>query len=500
MKFKYLFLVLITILTFSGCKDFLTIDYDNKPDKDIVLNNPDDVYGLASGLFFNWYINQYYSYTYSPVMAMWTMADQGTSSWLNGGMYDLSSEPRAAFNNTEEYDWKLITETYYQKMYADLSQANDILSVLNEGMEIGTLDADGKGADTEMIRAFSYFIQGVTMGYLGLTFDKAYIVTDKTEDPAGVETSSYKTVIDSAVASLDKCIAVCNNNGFTVPDDWINGSTYSNNELAQLASSFAARFLVYCPRNASENEQVDWQRVYNYANNGIQKNLAPFMDNVTWHNYFFHYTVSRDNWVRIDARIINLMDPSYPWRYPDLSSEPAPGEASSADARLTSDFTYNPVCNFRPERGYYHFSNYEYTRYPYSFDNPDYVTDFSVAENDLIKAEALFHNGQKNTAIDIINSGTRVTRGNLPPLDYSISDEDFLKALFYERDIELIMTGYGIAYFDMRRRDMLQEGTPLHFPIPAKELNVMYLPLYTFGGVENADGINTSNGGWFPSK
>jgi len=75
-----------------------------------------------------------------------------------------------------------------------------------------------------------------------------------------------------------------------------------------------------------------------------------------------------------------------------------------------------------------------------------------------------------------------------------------LKAIFYERDIELIQTGFGIAFFDMRRRDMLQPGTLLHFPIPAKELMVMNMPLYTFGGVANADGINTSNGGWFPNK
>ncbi len=498
MKKIYL-IILVFSFGFSSCTKILDVNYDNKPDIEKVLSNPDDVFGSASSLFYNWYINQYYSYTYSPVMAMWTMADQGTSSWLNGGMFDLSSEPRAAFNNTEEYDWKLITERYYEKMYADLSQANDILRVINEGMEIGTLDADGKGADTEMVRAFSYFIQGVTLGYLGLTFDKAFVVMENTEDPAGLDPSPYKTVVDSAVARLDKCIAICNANSFTVPDDWINGSAYTNNELSQLASSFAARFMVYCPRTAAENSQVDWAKVLTYANNGIQKDLAPYMDNVTWHNYFFHYTVSRDNWVRIDARIINLMDPSYPYRYPDLSSEPAPGQATSDDARLLSDFNYNGVCNFKPERGYYHFSNYEYTRYPYSFENPDYVIDFSVTENDLIRAEALFHTGAKNSAVDIINAGTRVTRGNLSPLDYSISDEDFLKALFYERDIELIMTGYGIAFFDMRRRDMLQTGTPLHFPIPAKELNVMYSPLYTFGGVENADGINTSNGGWFPN-
>ena len=51
----------------------------------------------------------------------------------------------------------------------------------------------------------------------------------------------------------------------------------------------------------------------------------------------------------------------------------------------------------------------------------------------------------------------------------------------------------------MRRRDKLQEGTPLHFPIPSKELNVVGTPVYTFGGVSNADGTGTSNGGWFPT-
>ncbi len=498
MKFKYI-IILVLIVSLSSCTKDLDVIYNNNPDRELVLTNPENIYGLTTSLFFNWYKAQYHAYTFSPVLAMWTMADQGTSSWLNGGMYDLSSEPRAEFNNSEEYDWKLITETYDHRMYGDLTQANDILFALKNGLEIGELNTNGKGEDTELVHAFSSFIQGLTLGYLGLTFDKSFIVTENTDDPSLVEASPYNVVIDSAVVSLDKCIEICNNNSFTVPDDWINGSTYTNNELAQLASSFAARLMVYCSRNATENEQVDWAKVLTYTNNGIQRDLAPYMDNVTWKNYFFHYSVARDNWVRIDARIINLMDPDYPYRYPDLNSESAPGIATSDDARLLSDFSYDGICNFKPERGYYHYSNYEYTRYPYSFSNPDYVIDFSVTENDLIKAEALFHNGAKNDAIDIINNGTRVTRGNLTPLDYSISDADFLKALFYERDIELIMTGYGIAYFDMRRRDMLQEGTPLHFPIPAEQLHVINLPIYTFGGVANADGINTSNGGWFPN-
>jgi len=99
-----------------------------------------------------------------------------------------------------------------------------------------------------------------------------------------------------------------------------------------------------------------------------------------------------------------------------------------------------------------------------------------------------------------IKSLKKTVVGDLVPLNENISREELLEAIYYERDIELIQTGFGIAFFDMRRRDMLQYGTMLHFPIPGKDLMAMELPEYTFGGEANADGINTSNGGWFPEK
>ena len=154
----------------------------------------------------------------------------------------------------------------------------------------------------------------------------------------------------------------------------------------------------------------------------------------------------------------------------------------------------------KPERGYYNYSNYEYTRYPYDINASFDVIDFSVTENDLLKAEAFAETGDLGQAIQLLNSGSRTIRGNLSPLDASSNKETVLKAIFYERDVELIQTGFGLAFFDMRRRDMMQTGSLLHFPIPAKELMVMQMPLYSFGGVENADGINTSSGGWFPIK
>ena len=125
------------------------------------------------------------------------------------------------------------------------------------------------------------------------------------------------------------------------------------------------------------------------------------------------------------------------------------------------------------------------------------VPEFTLTENNLILAESLVHLGHTADAIVLLNSGTRTQRGHLPPLDAMTPDNEVLKAIFYERNIELMITGMGISFFDMRRRDLLQKGTPLHFPIPASELQVVGLPLYTYGGVDHADGINTSNGGWF---
>ena len=66
--------------------------------------------------------------------------------------------------------------------------------------------------------------------------------------------------------------------------------------------------------------------------------------------------------------------------------------------------------------------------------------------------------------------------------------------IFYEKDVELIDTGMGISFFDMRRRDMLQRGTILHFPVPATELEIVQVPVYTIGG--NPDGENVSDGSW----
>lgn len=482
-----LIIVLIILVVFSSCAD-LDVEYKNLPDYEKAMANSQDVFSIAQSGFYNWYMTN--TSSISPRMSLWVAADQGTCSWANSGMLDLSSEPRRAFTNDVTYTYANTYAAYYQELYGNLSQANDVLIAINDSMQFSSEE------ETAMVQANCYFIQGLCLGYLGLVYDKSFIMTDQT-DVDNVDVVNYSDVLDQAIESLEKAISVASEYSFTIPAEWFGGEAYTSNEFKELAHSFIARFMVQGSRNKVENEALNWQTVLDHVQLGMKKSLAPYIDNVNWKNWFYHYTI-RPDWAKIDLRIINLMDPTYEIRFPESGT--SPGKAQSQDARLDTDFNFVSVINMKPERGYYHFSNYEYARIDLKYVtgvNTGFATDFSLTENELMQAEAQVHLGNLPAAIDLLNSGTRIVRGNLSPIGADASAEDVLDAIFYERDIELIMTGFGVAFFDMRRRDMLQKGTLLHLPIPAKELMLLQKEIYTFGGEENADGVNTSNGGWF---
>ena len=114
----------------------------------------------------------------------------------------------------------------------------------------------------------------------------------------------------------------------------------------------------------------------------------------------------------------------------------------------------------------------------------------------MLRAEARAYTADLIGAAIIINAGTRKTRGEMA--DVIPLSANVIQAIHHERHVELYTTGFGLQFFEMRKRDLLQKGTPLHLPIPAKTQQTMGLtpPFYTFGTVAKADGTNTSNGGW----
>jgi hypothetical protein len=248
----------------------------------------------------------------------------------------------------------------------------------------------------------------------------------------------------------------------------------------------AARILAYTPRDGAENTAANWASVLSHAQNGISSG-TPFdfaiqEDGGTlWWDGYKAYG-DYDPWNRVSMRVMHEMNPNLPAEYTTCSS--IPNDLSSPDHRFTTDFAYVASIPFACARGAWHFSNWVHTRYV----DVTWVTGVFTgiaplvlaAENDLLWAEALTRTGgDLNLAATLVNK-TRVGRGQLPPV--AANTDALLAAIQYEQDVELLVTGGGLQWFNRRRIDGLQQGTPRHLPVPAKELEIDRLAIYTFGG------------------
>ncbi len=489
--FKYLLILAMAFTTYS-CAD-LEVENLNEPDAATALGSTDDVVSLAGGTFRAWFMAvQDYD---GPGMAMATMADQSTCSWGNAGMKDMSSEPRIGWNNNVTYGNAVITLTFWNNSYSAISAVNDVLARFYDPDDPMELDTQ---AETDAIKAWSLFVSGVAHGYLGLIFDKAILINWDT-DVNNLEYVDYTAIQAGALAMFDEALAILDAaDDFTLPDGFILGQTITRDDLKQLVHSFYARLLAYTPRNAAQNDAVDWDAVKTHATAGLNGwDLAPVMDDVSWWNLLSTYLIY-GGWARIDHRIINLMDVDYPSRWPSDNNWPAgvPDEASSDDGRLASDYQFLLSNNFIPSRGYYHFSHYRLSRYDaYLSTWTEPTPIFYEWENDMLLAEAYVRTNDIPAAVAILNdaNGARKVRGGLADVAPGTT-EAALDLIFYERDVEFPVTQTGTSFFDMRRRDMLQSGTPLHFPIPGGELEITQYPWYTIAGAP--DGINISDGSW----
>jgi len=495
IKYFLLFSTLVAVLL-TGCES-LDVKNENDPDFATAFSKPSDVRGVAGSMFNAWYMEVQDGYEAAGLM-LWVGADAGTCSWGNSAMRDFSYEPRIAWDNTSSYPNATQTVRQYRGLYSVLSSCNEVLAQVELGDMVITA-SDGTD-ETPMVTAIAHLFQGLSLGYVGLIFDKGFIATEYTDLTQTLVTVPYMTMIDTAVKCLDKCIAICATNTFTLDANWVPGITMTNVKMGELANTAAAVLLSYSPRNKTQNDAVDWAKVGAYANKGLTYDFAPVMDDIQWYTSYHTYA-NYGGWGQADMRIVNMMDPRFPSRFTDANTWsilPARTTTHTAgiDDRIFKDFGFMSSTTFRVERGYYHFSCYRFTRY----DN--YLSTWTTAqpqfrktENDLLKAEALLHQPDLAAAAAIINAGERVTRGGLTPVAATASEIE--NAIFYERNIELFCTGLGLEFFTMRKADKLQPGTPLHLPIPGSQLEVNIMENYSFGPGLGVAGEDYSNGGWF---
>lgn len=479
---KYLLVVLFLSLAITSCEDFNTdLDVDNVEDPNSKQLGTE---ATAGKLFQNWYVsvNAYGS----PSLAMATMSDMHSCSWGNAAMRDMSSEPRIAWNNAPAYSNQGFTNGFFNSMHVVLADANGILASLDNGATF---------SNNNMVKAMAKMSQGLSVGYLALNFDRVWL-SDETGPLNSGQPVAYKDAVTFALARFDEAIAIANANSFTVPATYFGGKSMSNVELAKLINSFAARVLVGSVRNSTQRDALDWTKVLNYSNKGLTSDFTIPGDG--WNDWVSEWPLYGffPGWGRVDMRVINLMDPntiSY-W----VSTNTVAPQSTSADARLLSDFQYLNGQNFISSRGIYHYSSYRHKRYDW-YISANYRGDYPemlAAEVQLYKAEALLRKNDLTGAAAVLNAATnpRKSRGNLP--DVAANAVDIAKAIHYERSIEIMSTGSGLPFYEMRKENMLQAGTPLHFPVPGKQLQAAKINTYTFGGTSGTAGEDYSTSGW----
>jgi hypothetical protein len=478
-----IFSVLSILFLVVSCTDFSTdlevANLENPNDK-ILTSDPVALTATAGSIIQNWFL-AVHEYD-GPALALITMADVTTMSYGNQGMRDLSSEPRVAFNNTSSYSYQIITSNYFNSLYSVLSDSNTLALAVKNGT---------KFEDSKQIEMTAKFGQALSIGYLALIFDKVWLSDEN--GIIGEGASDYKVAMTFALKKLDEAIAIANANNISLPESWIPGGGNEASKVKQFMNSMGARMLVGNVRNSTQKAAINWTKVLDYTNNGITSDFEIFMDDVSWWAYGTHYYALTPGWGRVDMRVVNMMDPNTPDYWSDTYLQPNP--STSADARLLSDYTFLSANTFQPARGKYHFSSYRFSRQDgYVANQIGNIVEFTKAENDMFKAEALASTGNIGGAATVINAGTRVLRGNLPAV--AVDLVAVKKAIHYERMVEFAYTGMGIAFFEMRKENLLQKGTLLHFPIPGKALQSIPATNYTFGGTQGVAGEDYSNVGW----
>lgn len=471
-------------LAFSAaCSTDLTVPNQNNPDVKRALASPQDVQKLAVSSVNSWYLTSTF---YRPLTMMSVTADVLTANFGNFGMRFNNLQPRIAYTNSSAADDGLVSYDTWSGNYQVLGAANDVLRAFATGLSLGNADT------TEKFKQLAMFSQAGALTNLALTFDKAFVV-DEATDPAKEkpELQPYAAVTAAALARWNALIAASAGKSFDYESTVIpiQGGPLTSAKLNRIANTMAGLLTAYSSRNAADRDKVDWQKVLAYTAKGIgTTGGAPFDftvigDNDQWYSYFLLYA-DYPAWMRVDMRVIHLMDPSQPAEFNGTIPPPASG-----DKRLQTDIKFLGKVVGDPSRGIYMQSPYYHSRYEYhSWQSDTYATGpapyILAAESDLLRAEALVRGGGSLAEAATLINNTRVTRGGLTPASASDSKTTLLDYIMYERDVELIATN-GWELFRNRMEDRLRAGTVRHLPVPAKELEIQAMPIYTFGGTGN---------------
>lgn len=446
------------------------------------------------------------------------LADQITTTNRYTEFWDFAQEPRVPLNNSESYGgYAYVIASFYSSFYQANLDANQILNNIDAGNKVIDANGNDRTSDTKIAALLT---KGISQGYLGAIYDRGVIVDGVA--PTNLPTdfpNSYKELIANGVKYIDQAIASANSaSAFNF--DFILGQTLSKADFLQLANSFAARIMASQPRDLSEAKALGatyWNKVYDYASKGFMTDLLNNYQPGGFYNETLDWGISLlsdgSGYLPVDIKVPWLADKTgtYPNYYP--SGTTILGPVQTDDKRFDQYFGYTPNFGYlRADRNRGLFTNY----YRIRWDNPSNTISTSGAINPiflaeeirLLMAEAKMFAGDATAAAALLNLPTakRKSVGQLP--DVAATEAAVRNAIFYEYSIEIdVAAGIIPVWAFMRRNDKLIGGTATELPIPSQQLNVLKLPLYTFGGKANmgakgkfGETTTAANVGWKSSE
>lgn len=526
-----------------ACGD-LEVTNPNNPNRETVVSSSQDVLSLINNGLLQWFNR---SASTSPGVAMTVMADEFTTGFLDFGGQLLSTEPRVGIDNGIPTGNASPHHVTWPDYYSNIAALNTALQV--QGDTLALRDAAGQDVTTEAI-AYAKFAQGLNLGYVALMFDQGWIYSETIDPITLVEEEDviallhpYGVVMDTALAELNAALQIANSESFTysasAPTVWFLGYPRTNEDMARIIHTYMARLMVYVARNPTERAAVDWNQVIQHIDQGITEDfvvmgVTDFVSSLYKHRAARQRTTRPGDFMRVDYRLVGPADQgsgfmdwyALPWaernafQMTEVQDRRIDGmnDDDTRPATCERAFQVGGSCGlymgydldnvYKIGRGLGQRSWYFFHRYGASTaweSGP--IPLVNMAEMDLLKAEGLIRLNRADEAVPLINK-YRVPNGQLPavtingvpgtapdctPRRLSGACGNLWDALRYEKRIETLGLEGGPAYYDARAWGFLAEYTPIHFPIPRGDLEVLYMDIYSFGGPGGADAAPAPN-------
>lgn len=438
---------------------------------------------------------------------------------------EYAQEPRIPINNRDNLN---CLTRYLFGYYSEASAAarEAFIGITSNNLIFGAQTTQfPQGRDADSRKIFARFLVGAAQLKLALIMDSAY-VTD-TISPGFNQTvdnlSHWSAVLTSAKAQLNAAIAESRKAAdFTLPALFINGRTITRDELVRIMYAMLVRADVYSPRTPQQRAAVNWAAVLARLDSSITRDFGYVADPAVAQTASTYITNSFNQaTLRLSNRYVGPADTSQ--NYQNWLNQTVAARNSiqifTPDRRISNTTLTTPINGIgrinrvtttmgSAANGPYLTSQYRHVKYlnvAADSGSRTFVPLITLAEMNLIRAEALIRLGRLTEAATIINQ-TRVPAGLLPatatgapaiangrgcvPRNDNGDCGSLLDALMYEKRMEVFPTEADIHYYDARGWGRLVPGTPLHIPVPGRELITRKLGWYTFGGTE--DKVNSA--------